>query len=410
MRLIYSILIQSFSFIIRIASLFSKKAQLACTGRKNIFSILEEKCAGKNNIIWFHCASLGEFEQGKPLMEKIKQTEENITLLVTFFSPSGFEVKKDDKIAEIITYLPFDTPKNAKQFIQIVKPKKVFFVKYEFWYNYIYELSSAKIPFYYVSAIFRKNQYLFKNYGNWFLKQLKKCSFFFLQNENSKTLLNQHGILNTLVTGDTRFDRVYAIAQQSYTLDFILSFKQEKKMLVAGSTWQPDEKLLLKLFQKIHSDYKLVIAPHLVNKNRIDQIKRTYSSYSTVCFSEKETKDISNAQILIIDTIGILSKIYKYADVSYIGGAFKTGLHNILEAAVFEKPIFFGPHFQKFNEAIELVHRGAAFSVTQAVEMEKKIAAFQTDPAYYNTICNICKTYVSQNLGATDKILDIIKN
>jgi len=405
MRSLYSILIQCFSLIIRVASLFSKKAQFACAGRKNIFSVLEEKCAGKKNIIWFHCASLGEFEQGKPLMEKIKQSEENITLLVTFFSPSGFEVKKDDKIADIITYLPFDTPKNTKRFIQIVKPEKVFFVKYEFWYNYIYELSKSGIPFYYVSAIFRKNQHFFKIYGSWFLKQLKKCSFFFIQNEDSKILLNQHGISNSLITGDTRFDRVYAIAQQNYTIDFMLSFKQEKKLLVAGSTWLPDEKLLSELFQKIHTDYKLVIAPHLVDQNRIDQIKRTFSSFSTVCFSEKATKDISKTQILIIDTIGILSKVYKYADVAYIGGAFKTGLHNILEAAVFEKPIFFGPRFQKFNEAVELVHRGAAFPITHAAEMIKKIDLFQTDPEYYQSICNICKTYVAQNLGATDKIL-----
>jgi len=405
MRLLYSILIQCFRLIIRVTSLFSKKAQLACLGRKNIFSVLEEKCADKKNIIWFHCASLGEFEQGKPLMEKIKHSEENITLLVTFFSPSGFEVKKDDKIAEIITYLPFDTPKNAKKFIQIVKPQKVFFVKYEFWYNYIHELAQAEIPFYYVSAIFRKNQYFFKNYGGWFLKQLKKCSFFFIQNEESKTLLNQHGISNTLITGDTRFDRVYAIAKQDYTLDFMLDFKQDKKLLVAGSTWQPDEKLLSDLFQKIHQDYKLVIAPHLVNLNHIDQIKKTFSSFSTVCFSEKEEKDISNAQILIIDTIGMLSKIYKYADVAYIGGAFKTGLHNILEAAVFEKPIFFGPHYQKFNEAVELVHRGAAFPVTQFSEIAQKIETFQNNPAYYQTICNICKSYVAQNLGATEKIL-----
>ena len=410
MRFLYSIFIQCFSLIIRVASLLSKKAQLWCAGRKNIFSMLEEKCADKKNIIWFHCASLGEFEQGKPLMEKIKQSEENITLLVTFFSPSGFEVKKDDKIAEIITYLPIDTPKNAKRFIQIVKPQKVFFVKYEFWYNYIHELSQAEIPFYYVSAIFRKNQHFFKIYGSWFLKQLKKCSFFFIQNEDSKKLLNQHGISNSLITGDTRFDRVYAIAQQNYTLDFVTSFKQEKKLLVAGSTWQQDEKLLSELFQKIHLDYKLVIAPHLIDKNRIEQIKKRFSSFSTVCFSEKATEDISKAQILIIDTIGILSKVYKYADVTYIGGAFKTGLHNILEAAVFEKPIFFGPHFQKFNEAIELVHRGAAFPITQAAEIAQKITEFQINPAYYQSICTICKSYVAQNLGATDKILEIIKN
>jgi len=386
------------------ASFFSKKAKLWCAGRKKIMPFLKEKCAGKK-IIWFHCASLGEFEQGKPLMEKIKQKEENVTLLVTFFSPSGFEVKKNNPIAEIITYLPLDTPKNAKKFIQIVKPQKAFFVKYEFWYNYMHELSKANIPFYYVSAIFRKDQYFFKNYGKWFLKQLKKCSYFFVQNENSKTILAQHGISKVIVTGDTRFDRVYAIAQQPYQLEFITSFKAEKKLLVAGSTWQPDEKLLAELFSKINSGYKLVIAPHLVEKNHIEQIKKMFHSFSTVCFSEKEEKNISNYEVLIIDTIGLLSKIYKYADVSYIGGAFKTGLHNILEAAVFEKPIFFGPHFQKFNEAVALVEQGAAFPVKNAEEMVQKIAAFEENPAFYQAVCGICKKYVAQNLGATGRII-----
>ena len=404
MHFFYSLSIQLYACFIKWSSLFSNKAKLWHNGRKNIFPFLEEKCAEKQ-IIWFHCASLGEFEQGKPLMELIKQEDENITLLVTFFSPSGYEVKKEDPIAEIITYLPIDTQKNARQFIRIVKPQKVFFIKYEFWYNYMFELSNADIPFYYVSAIFRENQYFFKNYGKWFLKQLKKCSYFFVQNEKSKTILQQHGILNAAITGDTRFDRVYAIAQQPYQLDFITSFKAEKKLLVAGSTWQPDEKLLAELFSKIHSGYKLVIAPHLVEKNHIEQIKKIFHSFSIACFSEKETKDISNDEVLIIDTIGLLSKIYKYADISYIGGAFKTGLHNILEAAVFEKPIFFGPHFQKFNEAIELVEQGAAFPIKNATEMAQKVVYFKENPAFYEETCRICKNYVAQNLGATEKIL-----
>ncbi|MCL2289714.1 MAG: 3-deoxy-D-manno-octulosonic acid transferase [Bacteroidetes bacterium] len=387
------------------ASFFSKKAKLWHSGRKNIFLFLEEKCADKENIIWFHCASLGEFEQGKPLMEKIKQEEKNVTLLVTFFSPSGFEVKKNDPVAEIITYLPVDTPKNAKKFIQIVKPQKVFFIKYEFWYNYMNELSRFDIPFYYISAIFRENQYFFKNYGAWFLKQLKKCSYFFVQNENSKILLQQHEISNAIVTGDTRFDRVYTIAQQPYTLDFISSFKAERKLLVAGSTWQPDEKLLVELFPKINPNYKLIIAPHQIEKSHIEQIKKQFSSFLTICFSEKEEKDISNAEILIIDTIGLLSKIYKYADVSYIGGAFKTGLHNVLEAAVFEKPIFFGPHFQKFNEAVELVESGGAFSVKNAEEMTQKMCHLEKKTSFYDAVCEICRKYVAQNLGATDKIM-----
>jgi 3-deoxy-D-manno-octulosonic-acid transferase len=408
MQFLYSLFIQFYAFFIKFASIFSKKAKLWSRGRKNVFLFLEEKCAGKENIIWFHCASLGEFEQGKPLMEAIKQQQKNVTLLVTFFSPSGFEIKKNDPIADIIAYLPADTPKNAKKFISIVKPQKVFFIKYEFWFNYMQELTKANIPFYYVSAIFRENQYFFKNYGKWFLKQLKKCSFFFVQNENSKKLLNQYGITNVIVTGDTRFDRVYAIAHQSYTLDFIAEFKETQKLLVAGSTWLPDEKLLSELFSKIKPDYKLVIAPHIVEKSHITQVKKLFGSFSVICFSEIETKNISDYEILIVDTIGMLSKIYKYADISHIGGAFKTGLHNILEAAVFEKPVFFGPHFQKFNEAVELVENGGAFSIKNADEMAQKIQSFENEPLSYHAICEICKNYVAQNLGATGKIISIL--
>jgi len=405
MQFFYSFSIHFYAFCIKLFSIFSYKAKLWYTGRKNIFLFLNEKCAEKENVIWFHCASLGEFEQGKPLMKKIKQQEKNSTLLVTFFSPSGYEIKKNDAIIDIVAYLPPDTRKNAKKFVQIVKPKKVFFVKYEFWFNYIQELAKANIPFYYVSAIFRENQYFFTNYGKWFLKQLNKCSFFFVQNENSKIVLEKHGINQVKVTGDTRFDRVYSIAHQDYTLDFITAFKKDKRLIVAGSTWMPDEKLLSKLFSKINSTYKLVIAPHVVEKNHITQIKNIFHSFSTVCFSEIETKNMADYEILIIDTIGLLSRIYKYADVSYIGGAFDTGLHNILEAAVFEKPVFFGPNFQKFNEAVELVARSGAFSVKNAHQMIRIISCFENTPQFYRNTCEICKDYVAQNLGATDKII-----
>ena len=407
MRWLYSLALRVSTLLIKSAAPFYKKAKLWSIGRKKILLFLEEKCQNKKNIIWFHCASLGEFEQGKPLMQKIKQ-DKNVTLLVTFFSPSGFEVKKNDPIADIVAYLPVDTPQNAKKFINIVKPQKAFFVKYEFWYNYLIELSKANIPVYYVSAIFRENQYFFKSYGKWFLKQLKTCKYFFVQNENSKNILLKHGIQNVKVTGDTRFDRVFEIAQQPYTLDFITSFKQDKKMLVAGSTWLPDEKLLSELFSKINAKYKLVIAPHEVTPNHIEKIKNIFKTFSVVCYSEKEKKDLLIYDVLILDTIGLLSKTYKYADISYIGGAFKTGLHNILEAAVFEKPIFFGPHYQKFNEAIALVSHGAAFPVSCASEMNKKIMDFENDSNYYTYTCEVCKNYTTQNLGATKKILNCI--
>jgi 3-deoxy-D-manno-octulosonic-acid transferase len=408
MRFLYSLFVQFYAILIKLAAFVSHKAKLWHAGRKNIFYFLEQNCTPEKNIVWFHCASLGEFEQGKPLMEKIKQEEKNATLLVTFFSPSGFEAKKNDPIADLVAYLPMDTPKNAKKFIHIVKPQKVFFIKYEYWFNYMFELYKANIPFYYVSAIFRENQHFFKNYGKWFLKHLKMCNYFFVQNEKSKTLLQQNGISNAMVTGDTRFDRVYKIAQQPIALDFIALFKEDKKLIVAGSTWKPDEKLLAELLKKTDSNYKLVIAPHIVNKNRIHQIKKIFGSFSTVCLSEMEHTDIPQYQILIIDSIGLLRKIYKYADISYIGGAFKTGLHNILEAIVFEKPVFFGPRYQKFNEAVALVEQGAAFSVTNVNAMNEKLNDFEKEPLSYQAICNICKKYIIQNLGATNKIWNCI--
>jgi 3-deoxy-D-manno-octulosonic-acid transferase len=256
-----------------------------------------------------------------------------------------------------------------------------------------------------VSAIFRENQYFFKNYGKWFLKHLKKCNHFFVQNNKSETLLRQHGISNVSVTGDTRFDRVYEIAQRPFNLDFIKTFKGEKNLLVAGSTWIQDEKLLSELFKSINPEYKLVIAPHTIERKHIEQIIKKFHSFSTICYSEKEEKDFSNYEVLIIDVIGLLSKIYRYADVSYIGGAFKTGLHNILEAAVFEKPIFFGPHYHKFNEAVELVDQGGAFSINNAKEMAEKIAYFEKNRSAYHSICTICKEYIEKNIGATDKIM-----
>jgi len=405
MRVLYSSIILFSTLIIKLSSFFNKKAKQRTEGRKNLFSLLEEKCEGKKNIVWFHCASLGEFEQGKPLMEKIKQQDENVTLLLTFFSPSGYEVKKNDHIADIITYLLPDTRKNAKKFINIIKPKRVFFIKYEFWYNYMYELSLQNVPFYYVSAIFRENQYFFKSYGRWFLNHLKKCTHFFVQNENSETLLRKFSISQVTVTGDTRFDSVSKTAKQPANLDFLDTFKSDKKLLVAGSTWQQDEKLLFELFPKVNSHYKLVIVPHKVEKERIELIKKRFHSFSTVCYSEKEKKKLSDFDIMIVDCIGLLSKIYRYADISYIGGAFKTGLHNILEAAVYEKPLFFGPRYHKFNEATMLVNLGGAFSVTNSKKMAEKIHFFENNPSEYQTICEICKKFVEANLGATEKIM-----
>ncbi len=410
MRFFYTLVIYLYKFGLWIASPFNSKARLWCEGRKNVFTFLKNNCSEKKLIYWVHCASLGEFEQGKPLILKLKEKIPGITILVTFFSPSGFEVKKNDPVADIISYLPIDTPHNAKRFIEIVNPKVVIFVKYEYWYNYMDTLYNLKIPFYYISAIFRPSQHFFKTYGKWFADQLKKASFFFVQNEESKSLLNSIGIDKVEITGDTRFDRVFAIASKSYQLDFVLDFKSNKKLIVAGSTWEPDEYLLLQLLDAHNCNFKLIIAPHLIDQNHIDNIVNNFSSYKVLRFSECDRQDLSKYQVLIIDSIGLLSKIYKYADYSYIGGGFETGLHNILEPAVFGTPLFFGPHYKKFYEATELVRLGVAFPVHNFSEMNSSLTKLDSDFEYYNNVSAICKQFVYSNLGSSDKIFNLLNS
>lgn len=411
MRFLYSIGIHLYNAAIHLAALFNYKARLWVQGRNHIFDFLQEQCKDKKRIIWFHCASLGEFEQGKPLMQKFRAEQPESTILVTFFSPSGYEIKKNDKVADIICYLPADTPRNAKKFIDIVKPEKAIFVKYEFWFNYIHQLDIHKIDFYYISAIFRPSQYFFKPWGRWFAKQLKKCSFFFVQNEISKRLLNGVGIDQVKITGDTRFDRVYDIAQQSYTLDFVEKFASaNEKLLVAGSTWPPDEQLLKNAFEQMPSHYKMIIAPHETDAKRIAQIKELFSSFPTVCYTEMEDKNLADYRILIIDTIGILSKIYKYSHISYIGGAFETGLHNTLEAAVFGVPLFFGPHYEKFDEAVRLVQLQGAFSITNAQQLVAKCQNYAQSEEAYHTTCEICTKFIRSNLGSCSEIMKVLKS
>lgn len=409
MRFFYSIGIYFYNAAIYLAALFNFKARLWVRGRQNVFDFLREKCEGKSHIIWFHCASLGEFEQGKPLMQKFRAEHQESTILVTFFSPSGYEIKKNDKVADIICYLPSDTPCNAKRFIEVVKPEKAIFVKYEFWFNYINQLNINKIDFYYISAIFRPTQYFFKPWGRWFARQLKNCSCFFVQNEVSKNLLNSIGIDQVKITGDTRFDRVYDIAQQSYELDFVKQFAGDDiKLIVAGSTWPPDEQLLKCVLGQLSSNYKMIIAPHETDAKRIAQIKELFSSFSTVCYTEMGDKNLSDYRVLIIDTIGILSKIYKYSYISYVGGAFETGLHNILEAAVFGVPLFFGPHYDKFDEAVRLVKLQGAFSITDSQQLVDKCQSYELSNEAYEATCEICEKFIRSNLGSCSEIMKVL--
>ena len=404
MRLLYTISIHLYNAGIAIAALFNEKARLLYRGRKATFPLLAEKCAGKS-IIWLHAASLGEYEQGKPLIQKLKQRYPNATFLVTFFSPSGYEVKKNDPDIDIACYLPADTPRNVRHFLDIVRPQAAFFVKYEYWYNYMKGLKDRKIPFYYLSAIFRPSQYFFKPYGRWFARQLQSCTRFFVQNEKSCQLLKEIGIEKVTITGDTRFDRVYAISQQNEALDFMEEFKGNSKLLVVGSSWQPDETVVHQILAEIKNDYKIVFAPHVISKEHVNAIKSQFSSEKIICFSERTGQNLAEYNLFIIDTIGLLSRIYKYADVAMVGGGFETGLHNTLEAAVFGIPVFFGPKYAKFNEAIELVRREGGFSVQNAEEMRQIMARFKAEPDFYQKTCRICSDFVKENLGACDKIL-----
>lgn len=409
MRLFYTLSIYLYQFAIFLVSPFHTKAKQWKKGRKNLFSNLMEKCKEHQNIICFHCASLGEFEQAKPLIERIKTEYPNASVLLSFFSPSGYEYKQNDPVADIVTYLPLDTPRQVKKFLQIVKPTAFFFIKYEFWYNFMQQLYLQKIPFFYVSAIFRPSQIFFKKSGKWFTKQLKKASFFFVQNESSKQLLLQAGIDKVEISGDTRFDRVNAIANQSFEIQFMNSFKNDKKLLIAGSSWRPDERILKDVFEHFEDTYKLIIAPHHIEKKNIQEILTLFYPHKTILYSEIDTKtNLENYQIIIVDTIGLLSKLYRYATIAYVGGGFETGLHNILEAAVFGIPVFFGPQYQKFNEAVELTSRGGAFSIHHSMEMIKKMQEFEPYEDSYERPCLLCRQYIRENLGSVDKIVTIL--
>lgn len=409
MRLLYSIAIHLYNAAIYFAALFNYKARQWVQGRKEVFSFLEKQLKNRQHVVWFHCASLGEFEQGKPVMQQYRLKHPGSTILVTFFSPSGYEIKKNDAVADVICYLPSDTMRHAKRFMRIVKPEKAVFVKYEYWYNYMYCLTMQKVPYYYISAIFRPSQYFFKPYGKWFARQLRKCSCFFVQNERSKQLLASIGIQQVEVTGDTRFDRVYDIARQNYDMDFMHAFADNgQKIIVAGSTWAPDEQLLKQLLSQLPAEYKLVLAPHVTDARHISQIRTLFQEFPVVCYTEKTDELLKPARVLIIDSIGILSKLYKYSYISYVGGAFETGLHNTLEAAVFGVPLFFGPHYDKFNEAVQLVNLKGAFSVVLYEEMLEKVRYYAENPEKYNDVCTICQNFIQDNLGSCEKILQKI--
>jgi 3-deoxy-D-manno-octulosonic-acid transferase len=395
--------------LIRIAGLFNTKAGLWLKGRKNIFNRISDKINSNEDIVWFHAASLGEFEQGRPVIEAFRQKFPNYKILLTFFSPSGYEVRNDYKGADCIFYLPIDTISNARIFIQIANPKLAVFIKYEFWFNYLNELHKNNIPTFIISAIFRKDQHFFKWYGGWFRKMLKSIRWFFVQNKDSLELLDSISIKNVSISGDTRFDRVFAIAQQANKFPLIEKFITGKKVFLGGSTWQPDEELIEYLANKYKDKLKFIIAPHEIHKERIKSIITTFNKHNVLKYSQADEDNIQNAGVLIIDGMGFLSSLYQYCNLAYIGGGFGKGIHNILEAVTFGKPVIFGPNYQKFAEAKDLANAQGAFNISNKKELLEITDNLICNKTAYQSSSMICKNYVMDKKGATKVILDFIQ-
>ena len=410
MKVIYIISIFLYSILIKLASPFNLKARQISKGRGKVFSELKAKIKHDRPIIWVHCASLGEFEQGRPIIEAIKNEYPQYQILLTFFSPSGYEIRKDYTLADYICYLPADTKNNAEKLIGLVQPELVFFVKYEFWYNYITELKKRNIPLFLVSAIFRENQLFFKNslWGKWYRQMLFGFDHFFVQDEQSVLLLGKIGVHNVTKAGDTRFDRVAEIARSGKNISLVENFKGTDQLVVAGSTWKPDEELLIQYIQT-HPGTKFIIAPHETKKANIDRLMILLKN-TAICYSQATNETIINKQVLIIDTIGLLSAIYKYADLAYIGGGFGVGIHNTLEAAVFGMPIVFGPNYLKFQEATSMVNLGIAYPISDYNSLQTILEDLLTDTKKMDSISRECINFTNQNLGATGFILNKVFN
>lgn len=413
MNLLYNLGIFFYSLSIGLVSLFNQKAKLFVKGRKNWYSELQNKIDRDSNYIWFHCASLGEFEQGRPVLEEIKEQFPEYKILLTFFSPSGYEIRKNYGGADLICYLPMDTRRNAKKFVDLVRPEKVFFVKYEYWFNYISELKDQNIPLYIISAIFRKNQQFFKNSitGRWYRKMLLGFEHFFIQNETSAHLLDSIKIKNYTISGDTRFDRVAQIAGGAKKFDIVEKFKGTSNILIAGSTWKADEELLIEFInrQNDKSGVKYIIAPHEVSAANINRIHQLLKK-PAISFSKVQNSQIDAYKVLIIDSIGILSSLYQYGNLAFIGGGFGVGIHNILEAATFGLPVLFGPNYKKFKEAVDLVEEKGAASISNFSELEAALNLLLAQKNELETASEICKNYVAKNVGSTKLIIKKVFN
>jgi 3-deoxy-D-manno-octulosonic-acid transferase len=405
-KLLYDIGIALYDFLLHLDAPFSRKPRKMMKGHWVVYQLLRQKIEKDAQYIWFHAASLGEFEQGRPLIEKIRANYPKYKILLTFFSPSGYEVRKNYRGADVVCYLPFDKPRNVKKFLDLSKPCMAFFIKYEFWENYLEELHKKHIPAYSVSSIFRRNQIFFKWYGIPYRKVLADFDQLFVQNEASRRYLQAIGINKVTVVGDTRFDRVLQIRDEAKELPIVEKFKGNSLTFVAGSSWEPDEELFIEYFNN-HPEMKMIIAPHVIDENHLvyirSKLKRPYVQYTRA-----DENNVVNADCLIIDCFGLLSSIYRYGEIAYIGGGFHAGIHNTLEAAVYGIPVIFGPRYDKFMEAVQLIEQKGAFSIQNYEEFKSLMDQMLADHELMKTWGDNAYNYVKGNSGATDKILSKI--
>ena len=405
MRLLYTFFIRCYSALVHLAAFFgNKKAKLWCEGRENQWDRLKSPDPNYQ-WIWVHVSSLGEFEQGLPIIEALKKEYPQYKLLLTFFSPSGYEIKKDFPLADMVAYMPLDTVDNARQLVKNFKLKAAVFVKYEFWFNHMKVLKDRHIPMFYISTVLRPKQYFFKPWGRWFRNHFYKIKFFFTQNAETADLLYKMGIDDLTIAGDTRFDRVYEIAQQAQRFPDIEEFIGDRKCIIAGSSWPSDEKILYDFIETMPNNYCFIMVPHDISDSHVKQIESHLHDYQlyTNFDPKKQTKT------LVINKIGILSKIYRYARFAYIGAGFYDGIHNIQEAIVYDVPVVFGPKYHSFEEAVDLVKLKGAFVINNQKELEDMFYRFINDEAFYEKASKICHDYVAGKIGATEKTMKVLE-
>ena len=403
----YNLALYLYQAAVAIYSLFNDKVRRMWHGERDAFRILREKVDPQARYVWFHAASLGEFEQGRPIMEQLRRDHPEYKILLTFFSPSGYEVRKDYKGADIICYLPLDTPTNARRFLRTICPVKALFIKYEFWYNYLHILRHRGVEAYSVSSIFRPDQIFFKWYGKQYSHVLKCFTHFYVQNEISKQLLAKIGITAVDIVGDTRFDRVLQIKDKSKQLPVVEAFTKGCRVFVAGSSWQPDEEIFIKYFNQ-HPEWKVIIAPHVIAKSHLLEIESKLEGKS-IRYTEANEENVVDARWLIIDCFGLLSSIYHYGETAYVGGGFGVGIHNVLEAAVWNIPVIFGPNNKNFQEAQELKASGGGIEITGYEDFEKTMDSLIADSDHHDTAGKAAGEYVTSKAGATKRILELLK-